>query len=110
MKQKHKTMVKDTKALEDTRGQVLKTIEGNLIQKEAGHAHQGAEVDHQNISLIVVISTEIIHQVAAILAIVITDENSTKTVKVTKTGRATINRVAADTTKIIDVGECKLID
>jgi len=108
--QKMRIIVEDTEALKDTRGQTHVMIEGKLTQKKAGHAHQDAEVDHQNISQTVVINTEITHQVAASLAIVTTNVMSTGTAIVMTTERATIDRVAAVITTIIDVGESVPID
>jgi len=110
MKQRMRIMVEDTVALKDTRGQTHVMIEGKLTQRKAGHAHQDAEVDHQNIRQTVVINTEITHQVAASLAIVTTNVMSTGAATVMTTGRATIYRVAAVITTIIDVGECVPID
>ena len=109
---KPKMMIRggNTGALEDTRGQVHVTTEDKHTQKEEGHAHRDAEVDHQNISQIVAINTEITHQVAANLAIVTTDVMSTKTKMVMTIEKATINKVAADITTIIDEGEFITID
>jgi hypothetical protein len=103
-----KTVIEDREVPKSTLGhRMTRSI---LIQKELGHAHHDAAVDHRNISLIVVTNAEIILQVAADPAIVTSNVTIIRTETVTTTVKVTINQETADITIMVDADDWMAID